>query len=116
MAARLLPAAHSTLKDSSEIFVLRVDVVTELWLDNGIPTSGAAGTGKEAKMAANTTTTTADMTHSYLCWCGCEGTVEVTFDGGFHGTTCTIKPCAKAPAYVMAFKVPRSAVLEMTPA
>lgn len=66
-------------------------------------------------MAANTNTTL-NNTHSYLCWCGCEGTVEVTFDGGFAGSTCTIKPCATAPAYVMSFKVPRSAVLKMTPA
>ena len=66
-------------------------------------------------MAANTTTST-EATHSYMCWCGCEGTVEVTFDGGFAGTTCTIKPCASAPAYIKAFTVQRSAVLEMTPA
>lgn len=57
-----------------------------------------------------------DSTHLYQCWCGCAGTVEVTFTGGFYGTTCKIKPCAKAPDYILAFDVPRSAVLDMIPA
>lgn len=56
-----------------------------------------------------------DSTHLYKCWCGCAGTVEVTFVGGFAGTTCRIKPCAAAPAYVASFEVRRSAVLEMEP-
>jgi hypothetical protein len=67
--------------------------------------------GKERHMSANI-----NSTHLYNCWCGCAGTVEVTFVGGFHGTTCQIKPCAKAPKYIKAFEVPRSAVLEMVPA
>lgn len=60
-----------------------------------------------------TTTPTTESISLYRCWCGCEGTVEVTFPGGFHGTTAKIKPCASAPAYVMAFEVRKSAVLEM---
>jgi hypothetical protein len=56
-----------------------------------------------------------DTTHAYYCYCGCGGTVEVTFDGGFNGTTATITPCPKAPAYINAFTVRKSAVLEMQP-
>jgi hypothetical protein len=67
--------------------------------------------GKERHMSA-----TNNSPHLYNCWCGCGGTVEVTFVGGFQGTTCQIKPCAAAPAYIMAFEVPRSAVLDMVPA
>lgn len=52
----------------------------------------------------------------YKCWCGCGGTVEVEFTGGFHGTTCTITPCAIAPKYIKSFEVRRSAVLDMDPA
>lgn len=54
-------------------------------------------------------------TATYECYCGCGAPIEVTFDGGFHGTTCTIQPCPKAPAFVMAFQVRRTAVLEMVP-
>ena len=57
-----------------------------------------------------------DSTHPYECYCGCGGTIFVTFTGGFQGTTCKVTPCPKAPAYVLSFTVPRSAVLEMTPA
>lgn len=56
-------------------------------------------------------------THSddYYCYCGCGGTVQVSFPGGFHGTTALITPCPKAPKYIASFEVRKSAVLEMQP-
>jgi hypothetical protein len=56
-----------------------------------------------------------DFTKDYFCACGCGGVVKVTFTGGFAGTTCRITPCPKAPPYIMAFDVRRSAVLDMIP-
>lgn len=58
---------------------------------------------------------TATHTHPYYCYCGCGGTVQVTFPGGFHGTTAIVTPCPKAPNYITSFELRKSAVLDMTP-
>lgn len=60
-------------------------------------------------------TTIHDTSAEYYCYCGCGGSVFVTFPGGFNGTTARITPCPKAPKYVLDFEVPKSAVLDMTP-
>lgn len=59
--------------------------------------------------------TTTDTSYDYFCYCGCGGTVQVSFPGGFAGTTALISPCPKAPKFVMSFEVRRSAVLDMEP-
>jgi hypothetical protein len=60
--------------------------------------------------------TTHTQSHPYYCYCGCGGTVQVTFPNGFAGTTAIITPCPQAPSYIAAIEVRKSAVLEMTPA
>lgn len=60
-------------------------------------------------------TTITETPVPYYCYCGCGGMVEVTFPGGFHGTTARISPCPKAPKYVASFEVRKSAVLDMEP-
>lgn len=54
--------------------------------------------------------------YDYECYCGCGGTVQVTFPGGFAGTTATVTPCPEAPDCMLPFEVKRSAILRMTPA
>jgi hypothetical protein len=41
--------------------------------------------------------------------------VQVSFPGGFAGTTALVEPCPKAPNYIKAFEVRKSAILDMVP-
>jgi hypothetical protein len=60
-------------------------------------------------------TNTTIQSHSYYCYCGCEGTVQVSFPKGFNGTTAIITPCPKAPSYIASIEVKKSSVLQMNP-
>ena len=53
--------------------------------------------------------------YPYYCYCGCGGTVQVSFPGGFHGTKAIISPCPQAPSHILSFEVRKSAILEMQP-
>jgi hypothetical protein len=62
---------------------------------------------------------TMNTTHQYICYCGCNDTVNVEFTNGFAGTEVRITLCETQKttnSIITAAIFPRSFALKMTPA